>query len=169
METKNIKIKDICPEGYMIDREKSTLDNLVFIKDINYNYISEKLFKEKNFYYITYDGEIREVREARSSSLPCHMTDKNNCTSKKQAEKLLAINMLLNVAKYLNDGWEPNWDNQDEKKYTILIDVQHKNIQIDCQFVINRSIVYFKTKELAQKAIDILGEETIKLALSTNW
>ena len=32
METKIINIKDICPEGYKLDREKSTLDNLFFIE-----------------------------------------------------------------------------------------------------------------------------------------
>jgi hypothetical protein len=29
--------------------------------------------------------------------------------------------------------------------------------------------IYFKSKELAQQAIEILGEETIKLALCTNY
>lgn len=169
METKIIKIKDICPEGYKLDKEKSTLDNLFFIGKINYNYISEKLFKEKNFYYITYDGDIRKVREASSSSLSCHMTDKNNCTSKKQAEKLLAINMLLNVAKYLNGDWKPNWNDDNEKKYTISLDRNNKKINITWNVLVNKCPVYFKTEELAQKAIDILGEETIKLALSTDW
>lgn len=32
METKIIKIKDICPEGYKLDEKRSTLDNLVFIE-----------------------------------------------------------------------------------------------------------------------------------------
>nr|DAY73308.1 MAG TPA: hypothetical protein [Caudoviricetes sp.] len=30
-------------------------------------------------------------------------------------------------------------------------------------------MVHFKTLYLAQQAIEILGEETIKLALSTDW
>lgn len=170
METKNISIKDICPEGYILDKEKSTLDNLVFIGKINYNYISEKLFKEKNFYYITYDGDIREVREASSSSLSCHMTDKNNCTSKKQAKKLLAINQLLNVAKYLNGDWQPDWNSPDVKyKYFIYMEPLNDKLYITFSTRYISSFIYFKTKELAQKAIDILGEKTIKLALSTDW
>lgn len=165
MNSKIISIKDICPEGYKLDKEKSALDNLVFIKKIDYNYISEKLFKEKNFYYITYDGDIRKVRETNSSSLS-YTIAKNNCTSKKQAEKLLAINMLLNVAKYLNDGWTPNVN---EKKYIIYIDEPSNRLVIDCKYIVNVSIVYFKTEELAQKAIEILGEKIIRLALSTDW
>ena len=166
METKIIKIKDICPEGYKLDKERSTLDNLIFIEDINYNYISEKLFNNKIIYYITSDGDISQ---AYPSSALNHMTNKNNCTSVKQVKKLLAINMLLNVAKYLNDGWKPNWNDDNEKKYTISLDRNNKKINITWNVLVNKCPVYFKTEELAQKAIDILGEETIKLALSTDW
>lgn len=165
METKIISIKDICPEGYKFDKERSTLDNLVFIEDQNYEHVSKELFYNKRAYYITSDGDISESNS--SFTLP-HMTDKNNCTSVKQAKKLLAINMLLNVAKYLNDGWEPNWDDADEKKYIIFLGLR-KKINISCTILANGYIVYFKTEELAEQAIEILGEETIKLALSTDW
>lgn len=166
METKIIKIKDICPEGYKLDKERSTLDNLVFIEDINYNYISKKLFNNKIIYYITSDGYISQANPSSASS---HMIDKNNCTSEKQAKKLLAINQLMNIAKYLNNGWKPNWDDDNEKKYTISLDRNNKKINITWNVLVNKCPVYFKTEELAQKAIDILGEETIKLALSTDW
>lgn len=166
METKIIKIKDICPEGYKLDEKRSTLDNLVFIEKKNYNHISKRLFNNKIIYYITSDGYISQANPSSASS---HMIDKNNCTSEKQAKKLLAINQLMNVAKYLNEDWKPDWRNEDEKKYIIFIDEQCNRIVIDCKYIVNTSIVYFKTKELAQKAIDILGERTIKLALSTDW
>lgn len=75
----------------------------------------------------------------------------------------------MNVAKYLNGNWKPNWNNEDEKKYIIFIDEQCNRIVINCKYIVNMSIVYFQTEELAKKAIDILGEGTIKLALSTDW
>lgn len=165
METKIINIKDICPEGYILDKEKSTLDNLVFIEKINYNYISEKLFYGKHGYYCDSCGNIRsiDVVDYGCQKYP------SNCTSEKQAKKLLAINMLLNVAKYLNDGWQPNWNDENEKKYTITFDRHNKSIITNWCVTANKCIVYFKTEELAQKAIDILGEKTIKLVLSTDW
>lgn len=163
MEIKTINIEDICPVGYKLDKERSTLNNLVFIKDDIYESICNKLFSDKKLYYITSNGVIIE-----RSSLSCRLTDKNNCTSEKQGKKLLAINMLLNVAKYLNDGWEPNWNDEDDKKYIFFLGLR-KKIYISCTSVANGYIVYFKTRELAQKAIDILGEETIKLAFSTDW
>lgn len=163
---KIIQVSSICPEGYELDKEKSTIENLVFkprkesCKDIY-----KKLFYRKKVYYSDEYGDVISSKldsETRSKDL-------NNCASEKQAKKLLAINQLMNVAKYLNGDWQPNWDNENEKKYTIFIDGQYENILIDCQFVVNKYVVYFKTKELAQRAIEILGEETIKLALSTDW
>ena len=96
-------------------------------------------------------------------------TDPNNCTSKNQANKLLAINKLLNVAKYLNDGWQPDWQNANEFKYCITIDYNSDILSIHRVRLSSDAVVYFKTIELAWKAINILGEETIKLALSTDW
>lgn len=166
METKIINIKDICPEGYELDKEKSTIENLVFkprkesCKDIY-----KKLFYRKKVYYADEYGDVISSKldsETRSKDL-------NNCASEKQAKKLLAINQLMNVAKYLNNGWKPNWDDDNEKKYTISLDRNNKKINITWNVLVNKCPVYFKTEELAQKAIDILDEETIKLAFSTDW
>lgn len=161
MKSKIINIKDICPEGYKLDKERSTLDNLVFIEDQNYEYVSKELFYHKRAYYITSDGDISQ---AYPSSALSHMTNKNNCTSEKQAKKLLAINQLMNVAKYLNGNWKPG---QNNFKYTIVITRDNK-VSIGATHL-NNEIVYFKTEELAKEAIEILSEETIKLALSTDW
>ena len=161
---KTINIKDICPEGYKLDREKSTLNNLVFIKNEDYDYVCYELFYKKPGYYYDGCGHIKNINTIGSG---CENYP-NNCTSEKQAKKLLAINMLLNVAKYLNEGWQPNWNNEDEKKYVIYLGIKEE-ISVSWTIVANGHMVHFKTEELAQKAIDILGEETIKLALSTDW
>lgn len=163
MEEKVLKIE--IPKGYEIDKERSTFEKIVFkSKKESCEDVYRRLFYEKKTYYFDRYGKIEDTTVYESNYL-----DPNNCTSEKQAKKLLAINQLLNVAKYLNDGWEPNWRNEDEKKYIIFIDEQCNRVAINCKNIVNTSIVYFKTRELAQKAIDILGEGTIKLALSTDW
>ena len=72
----------------------------------------------------------------------------------------------MNVAKYLNDGWRPNWNDLKEYKFYIkqLDDILFVDFAIS-----NGYLVYFKTRELAKQAIEILGEETIKLALCTDY
>ena len=164
MEDKIVKIEDICPEGYEIDKERSTLEKLIFKLRMCYKSIAQELFKNnKTKYFINTRGCIEDTEIS-----DCFW-DLTVCTSEKQAKKLLAINQLMNVAKYLNKDWKPDWNNDNEKKYTISFDRNNKKINITWNVLVNKCPVYFKTEELAKKAIEILGEETIRLAFSTDW
>lgn len=89
--------------------------------------------------------------------------------SEKHLQKLIAINKLMNVAKYLNGDWQPDWEDGDENKYYIEIEILTNSLRINYTNLFNRSIIYFKSEELARQAIEILGEETIKLALCTDY
>lgn len=162
MDKLNITIN--IPEGYEIDKEKSTFENIVLkpIK-VDYIFISRKLFHNQAVCYITNTGKVGY------SVSTDFFANLNNCTSEKQAKKLLAINQLMNVAKYLNGDWKPNWENNNENRYALVLTKNNKAIGIECNFCVNKGMAYFKTEELAQKAIEILGEGTIKLALSTDW
>lgn len=163
---KIIQVSSICPEGYELDKEKSTIENLVFKpRKESCEDIYKKLFYRKKIYYSDEYGDVISSKldsETRSKDL-------NNCASEKQAKKLLAINQLMNVSKYLNGNWKPNWNDYKEKKYTIYFEENNTKIVINVNYSINNGMACFKTRELAQKAIDILGKETIKLALSTDW
>ena len=127
----------------------------------------KKLFCDKECYYIDQYANINQCSVGVTEYV-----SKNpiNCTSKKQAEKLLAINKLMNVAKYLNGDWKPNWDNDKEYKYWIGVkECYSKELYIEHSSSFSFSFTYFKSEELAKQAIEILGEETINLALSTDW
>lgn len=94
----------------------------------------------------------------------------NNATSRRQLEKLLAINMLVNVAKYLNGvHWQPDWNSSAQKKWFLRYNKYLKDIEYD--FSLYRSVtnVYFATKEKALQAVEILGMDIIELALVGNW
>ncbi len=161
METKEVKIT--APDGYEIDKENSTFDCIKFKKKevLTYEEVSRKLFSN-GYYFINSYGEI--VKSI------CRPTDLNNATSERQLQKLLAINMLMNVANYLNDGWKPNWNNANEPKYYLRLFRNGKNVlETEIANVFCSEIVYFKSKNLAYQAINILGEDTICLALSTDW
>lgn len=103
METKEIKIQ--APEGYEIDKENSTFERIRFKpikKYITYGDVCNMLFNIRNEdtgYYIGNTGDIRKAsgfsNEARK--------DKNNVTNKRQLERLLALNQLLNIAEYYNN------------------------------------------------------------------
>lgn len=163
METKEIKI--VPPEGYEIDKENSTFECVKFKpikKATNYKEVEDKLFTGVNKeYFINAQSSDKDSIFNRTS------VQFIQCCSDKQIEKIIAIAKLMNVAKYLNGDWKPDWDNEYELKY--LINKIRAGIYVSRNNCNNFAIIYFKSKELAQQAIDILGEETIRLALSTDW
>lgn len=164
MENKTFKIT--APEGYEIDREKSTIDEIVFkpVKKRLYYYdVAEKLFSDNKFYFINQNGLITESDSSMA------FEDANNCTSMKQAEKLLALNMMMNVAKYLNGGWKVGDQCRYERYYWVLNASNHKlDLHMNQSSEINEN-VYFKSQEAAREALEILGEDVVKTALSVDY
>lgn len=150
------------PDNCELKQDGNTYTVIEKEKKLTYNDVAKELFSTQ-CYYISPDSSITN---AKILTNPDYIKDATNCTSKRQAEKLLAINKLMNVAKYLNGDWQPNWDNFDDEKWAIKIE--------DDEIGVTRSgyqygDIYFISKGLAQQAIEILGEETIKLALCTDY
>lgn len=96
METKEIKI-DI-PEGYEIDKENSTFECIKFkpSKCVTYKDVCDNIFAENYGYYISPSGNIC------GTSLKEFAYDADNAPNKKQLERLLALNQLMNIAYYYN-------------------------------------------------------------------
>ena len=130
---------------------------------LTYEEVASELFESGYYYYdYVYDDIIAISGE-------CEMP--LACTSSKQVKKICAINKLLNVAKYLNkneDGseWVPDWENDNELKWHFCI--TYNDILKHCHKTnINSSFVYFKAEELLDQALQILGEDIIRTALTT--
>lgn len=166
MDSKNLTI--IPPEGMEAYQEGNEIKFRPIEKKLTYNDIAKKLFKNKIAYY---PDAYCNIKSIDATDVSCY--DANNCTSEKQLKKLLAINQLMNVAKYLNGDWQPDWDNKNKIKYKyyLYIDYPGNKIGIGIAYLASccSDSIYFKSEKLAQQAIDILGEETIKLALCTDW
>lgn len=159
-ETKEIKIT--VPEGYEIDKENSTFEKIVFKKKEEpktYNEVADLTLRGKEGFYTDFNGAIIGLTRVRRSTY-CP----NTATSKEQLEWILALNKLQNVANYLNDGWKPDWAGNNHK-CTLFYDAERRWINTAWNVNAVRGMVYFKTEELAKKAIKILGEEVIKTAL----
>lgn len=158
MDTKSIKI--IPPEGMEAYQDGNEI-KFRPVKNHNLSEVYKKLFANEDVWRLDIFGSVSKY--CKTPNWNCLA----NCISKKQAEKLRAINTLLNVAKYLNGNWQPDWKNYNEFKYYIYI--SSGNINIDSVMANFSDLVYFRSRELAQQAINILGEETIRLALCTDW
>ena len=147
MEAKELKIQ--VPEGYEIDRENSTFECIKFKsiikKNITYEDICECLFKDKRSFYISGYGEVDSYISI------CSAMNKNNATNKKQLERLLALNQLLNIAEYYNRLHTTNirsttieYDGVNQKYYAGQISIKY----------LRGISAIFDRKEDAQAVID---------------
>lgn len=162
MKTKEVKIQ--VPEGYEIDKENSTFELIKFKpikKVLSYEDVAKELFCNHSHYY-EYEGDIYKC----SSCLEYASKKDIRCTSAKQTEKLIAINKLMNVAKYLNGK-----EKEPKDGIFYCIRIERSVIVVDWinPEVMNYGAICFNSVEAAKQAIEILGEETIKLVLSTDW
>lgn len=132
------------PEGYVFDKDNST-ENVIRFKPI----------KKK----VTYEDIIKKLYPGK-----CYYIN-NNHTSERQISQLLYLNKLMNVAKYLNGDWEPDWYSSGETKWCLFFDYWKQKITASKWQTSYYGCVYFKSEELAYQAIEILGEEAVKKAL----
>ena len=127
MEIKNSQITIDIPKGMEIDIENSDLTKGV-IK-----------FKPK---YITYDNIVNSFAGI------------NTYVYSYNINKLEAIAQLMNISKYYNKNWQPNWNNSKEKKYFIKFDNYNSKLFVDINLTSNLGNVYFKNLEDARAVIN---------------
>lgn len=87
------------------------------------------------------------------------------CTTPAQVKRCDAFNKLQNIAKYLNNGWIPDFSDL-EKKWAIFKEREIFTIKYN-QYT-NDGSVYFKSEDLANEAIRLMGEESLNDLFSTD-
>lgn len=127
---------------------------------ITYDDILKELYYKKTAYWVS-SSNIEHATTGEGS-----YNDIDNCTSFAQAKRLAAFNKLQNIAKYLNKGWNPDFPGSNN--YTIC-----KNYAGEYSLLGNRKrqagAIYFMTKDLANEAIRLMGEESLNDLFSTDW
>ena len=131
MEIKNNQLTINIPEGMEIDLEKSKLAKGI-IK-----------FKKKD---ITYEN----VEDALKLGKNC----KSIIINESNASKLVALSRLMNIAKYYNGYWKPDWSNMDKYKYYIIYNGGDDTYAVDYNSIYTYSNIYFKNKEDAIAVIN---------------
>lgn len=162
MKTQELKIE--APEGYEVDWDNSSMNTIRFKpvkKKITYQDICRELFLDKPSWRLLETGVTKYTKVSDSAISCARLT----ATSNKQLEQLVALNKLMNVAKYLNGDWEPDFTNTNFHKFYISYDSDKKKLTIQFKQYMNNGSVYFKSEELALQAIEILGEDEVKKAL----
>ena len=127
MEIKNNQLTIDIPEGMEIDLKNSDLTKGIV-----------KL-KPKN---LTYE-DILQAYTIQYGSL---------VVSSRNIDKLLAVSKLMDIAKYYNGDWKPDWNNLNECKYHIICN--NGAYAVDYSYIYIYSNIYFKNREDAQAVID---------------
>lgn len=130
-------------------------------KPITYDDICKDLFYNKDAYYLDESNNVSSWVMTSSN-----YNDFDNCTSIAQAKRMIAFNKLQNIAKYLNGDWKPDFDDgsykwgiiKDENKYYSRYNI-----------LTNDGSSYFKNADLAEEAIQLMGEESLNDLFSTDW
>lgn len=115
------------PEGMEIDLENSDLAKGI-VK-----------FKKK---YITYDDILQECSTNFSG-----LRVRNHCIN-----KIIAISQLMNIAKYYNGDWKPDWSNK--YKYYITYNGSDDTYAVDYNSIYTYSNIYFKNRKDAIAVIN---------------
>lgn len=134
VELNNMEIKDNqltinIPEGMKIDTENSDLAKGI-IK-----------FKTKS---ITYNDVYCEIHD---TTIAVNTYFGNEI-------KLRALIKLMNIAKYYNNNWQPNWSNSKENKYCIKFNYHKDRFYVDYNNSIGAGDVFFKNSEDAKAVIN---------------
>ena len=128
------EIKIQIPEGMEIDRENSTFECIKFKpKELTYQEIAEKF--PKNSFVSTNEDHF---------------------------SKLITFRKLLEVADYLNGDWKSDWNDVNQLKHFILYNHRDKTLDIFSRHYLDSGRIYFSSRENAEKAIEIIGEEELK-------
>lgn len=128
MEIKNNQLTINIPEGMEIDTENSSL--------------AEGIIKFKSK-CITYSKIINSFNSITNTNVYIHSSD---------TKALKAIAQLMNIAKYYNGDWKPDWSNPNEYKYFIVYNNSTYIVDYNWTSIYNR--IYFKNKKDAQSVID---------------
>ena len=131
MEIKNNQLTINIPEGMEIDLENSDLAKGIV------------RFKQS---IITYE-DVEDTLKL-SISYKSIMVNKNNVS------KLVALSKLMNIAKYYNEDWKPNWGSLMESKYYIYYSTRSNTYGVSNTSSTKYINIYFRLYKDAKAVIE---------------
>lgn len=146
--SKNIKVWNI-PEGYEIDKEQSNESKIV-LKKIKIERVSsweeycEKMKGKRSYYFIVYKNEARPSHFGKAPVL-------SEFEKRKDTEAIADFCKLMMLRKDWVKNWEPDWTNNDEEKFVIVVNENKIDYRI---FYCMSHPLSFPTYEMCDKFID---------------
>lgn len=151
-------------EGKLMVRKRQdgepALDEKTQEKPITYDDVLKELYLFKKASWVgtskIYEGTIGLANYG----------DLINCTTEAQAKRVIAYNKLMNIAKYLNGDWKPDFDGHQENWNICKEGDDYLALWTGTT---EHPSVYFKSEEAVYEAIRLMGKDSLNDLFSTDW
>lgn len=142
MKTKEFKIQ--VPEGYEIDRENSTFENIIFRKaERKLPKKWEELDKISGFYINSFSNIVSFKGSTEDRDI-------NVFPTKEEAEACLALAQLCQLRDRYNDGWRPNW-----RDFTMKPSIYfHQDIATTGEYRNERAVLHFRFEKIRDEFLE---------------
>ena len=140
---KTIKITP--PEGYEVDKKKSTFEEIVFKKIENSLPMSWEELGVIEGSFVSSNSIIDDLCMTNAVDI-----NQNLFPTKEEAKAMLAMAQLCQLRDRWNDGWKPDWEDG-TVKYCI---VSFKNVVYKDSYYNTSTPMAFETEELRDKFME---------------
>ncbi|MCK9280426.1 MAG: hypothetical protein M0P71_07390 [Melioribacteraceae bacterium] len=168
------KIKGVCGDCDLYDnsycsyigKNTSINDYCSFFSSVS---IIKKPKEGQYFYYIQAEGLPRCIQKTNTNSalVEYYNYDFSEKAALIRAQEQFINNKLYKIAETFNDGWIPNWKDDEDKWY---FGYHYDNFEDELCQSINKTFkneyentVYFKSKEAALQAWEMIKSDVEKL------
>ena len=142
MKTLNIEI----PNGYEIDREKSTFEKIVF-KEIKKSLPTKwEELRDLGGSYVMLNSGIGTIKGAKNTP-----ENKHIFKTEEQAKASIALAQLSQLIDVYRQGWVPDWKHKTDKKFAINFDGDKPYID---GWYNHNSFLSFQNEEIAREFLD---------------
>ena len=103
------------------------------------------------YFYVGLDGNIDWNRYFSTGGSTRYRVFKTRKEAEKYAEYVKAEETLRRVIAEVNGGWLPDWTNDDEYKYVVVLNMDNLKVLIYEATKYLPNFMYIKSRELAEK------------------
>ena len=138
-------IKIIPPEGYEVDKEKSTFEEIVFKKIENNLPMSWEELGVVKGYYINQNSNINNIFKTNTAD-----NNRNVFPTEEEAKAMRAMAQLCQLRDRWNNGWKADWEDG-TVKYCIG---SYKNVVYKDSYYNTSTPMVFKTEKLRNRFME---------------
>lgn len=154
-----MKLKIEIPEGYKIDKDKPTFQEIVFKKKLELPKTWEEAFSNYLGKYYRLGISCTPIACIKDAIMIDGQYSKDSLLHEEDCEQHLALMQLHFLRDIYRQGWVPGWGEGSYKKWCIVF--RDSKYVVDYYYN-SRYFLSFETKELAQKFLDHFEDLIIK-------